>query len=1172
MRIRFPFLAAAAIVLASFRPPEAQPSPLPDRAVLLLASMEKNIPGLGESVEILAAAGALPPDAEGALEALAAHPALHASLPLLIQRDILQENLDARRIRIRVDGRDDEWKAVPESVTDPGGDSYEGRADMDVVSAAAFVDERGGLDLRLRTQAPPAADPYYDFLIDVPGEGADWDFQLILWMEAGTAFAALNDLVAGKPVPDAGIESARGAGIEVRVPLSSLAPSRAADSLRILARSFDRKAVTVDAAPLLQPMVSLENHCLALLLDLLARDPSAAEDDISTALALANGWLYSAAGPPTRNRIKADMADHLALYHRIVSWQAERGLPYRLDRVPLLAKVVWADREGTSFRLIQEAMGLRGTPGLLTLPVYEEFVDKPADLAFLHALVVAEGLGAGTLREAAAALEDFVHGKRVYRSSMENLEDFNRRGMFSDADLAAARAEYASGGYETPWFGKLRRWDDFRWLGWQVALFRSQGMFRGDCGDTTVVQMGFYRALGVAPLSFQWAHPEGIAAFSHNFPGYYDPAFGRWFSVQKPFFYGDGGVPLEGIPVFFHYTKPFWHPWLADMDLEVTVAGKTTTVRSPHYQGELTSSDRLKVFLTRGMEEDRFLEVFLSGRTQEAGLFFTDRTAPESLADRDGDGLEDGLEAEMGTDAGDPDSDGDGFSDAWELSRGFLPADARSHGPEADPAVDGLLRAAERAGASMALDPVGDAVQPGPGDARALLCRADGKALYAAVEFEGGLPDAGRATHCFLVTPNRAGADEYWVWFQDGKSGASRSGRGRDAWKTMPARPGNSTCSIAVTEFSIPLSYADGASSVFVRYFLDTSRDGSPKSARTDWTPSVRVAVAGPDPSALRASLASAATLAADAEGDAQSIPFPSDIRGLRCAADAAGLVCSVEYRDPAAELPFGICAFEIREKESGKGWWIQWNDLNGPSVWRMKPDGSLETSSFDRTGYDALPAGNGFVFLIPRAQFTPDSTLYLRFHAGGAPDGMPATMSDAVGRVRIPPPGPDPAADLLREAGAARLDDPAGDAKPLAPRFDIRTVRARVSDGMLALRVDYHEAGWERGFGFHSIHLRSAKDGENLWIQWWDLGGFGVWTWKDGAAAAEAPVDNAAFDCVPMGDAMGFAVPVGLLFAGRPGGLPEELEIAYYAGGTATDGRTDAQGDAAGILTLRTR
>jgi len=1164
MASRFPLLAAALLSLAPRPSVEAQSAAPPT-----------TVPGLRESVEILAAAGALPPDSAAALRLIADRPGLRAALPLLIQRDILQANLGARGLAVRVDGKDDEWAAVPETVTDPTGDFFQGRADMDVIRAASFLDDGGRLDLLLRTQAPPAADPYYDFLIDVPGRGADWDYQLILWTDSAKDYAALNDLNAGTPVAEAGIESARDAVLEVRLPLSSMALASGARGLRILARGFDREATTVDASPVLQPLLSLENDCLALLLELLARDPSAAEDDACAALALANGWLYSVADKDTRGRIRTDMADHLALYRRIVAWQAEAGLPYRLDRVPLLAKVVWADRAGSAFWLIQEAMRLRGAPGLLTLPVYEEFVDKPSDLAWLHGIVRREGLGAPTLRAAAAALEDFVHRNRVYRSSMENLEDFNRRGIFSDADLAAARAEFAAGGYERTWFGRTRRWDEFRWLGWQARSFRGDGRFLGDCGDTTVVQMGFYRALGVAPLSLQWAHPEGIAAWTHNFPGYYDPVFHRWYSVQKPFFFGFGGVSLEHVPVFFHYVKPHWHPWLAREDYQTKVTGKRTAIFSSHYQGEATDSERLKVFLTRGMEEDLFTDVFLTSRTQEPGLFFTDRSAPALLADRDGDGLEDGLEAALGSDPGSADSDGDGFADLWEAERGYRPADALNHGPEEVPAADGLMRAAERTGCVAAVDQAGDAALPGPGDARRLLCRAEGDALYAAVEFDGPVPAATRASHGLLITPNRADADEYWVWFQDGTAGASRRRRGAEAWAAMPPRPGLSMASLAVAEFSIPLSYAGGASSVFVRYFLDVRAEASQALSRTDWTPSVRVSLGPSDTATALAASAAAAPAVRDARGDARRTPCPYDIRSLRCADDGNLLSCCVEYWQDAAALPFGTCSFSVMEKESGKSWWIQWYDPGGISVWSAVGEAPLEPTAFRRDGYDILPSENGYTFLIPRSQFSPGSTLYLRFIAGcTAADGT-AVQSDEVGRVRLPP-GQDAAAALftpLRAADpGASVTDPAGDGKALTPRFDVRSMRARVSDGFLAVYVEYHEAPWDAGFGFHSIHLRSPGDGMNRWIQWWAPGGFGVWGWKDGMESSPLAVDRSAFDCLPFGDSMGFLLPLGTLFSDRQDGTPESLEVTCYAGGTDAGGKGDPNGDMTEALPVRTR
>ncbi len=119
------------------------------------------------------------------------------------------------------------------------------------------------------------------------------------------------------------------------------------------------------------------------------------------------------------------------------------------------------------------------------------------------------------------------------------------------------------------------------------------------------------------------------------------------------------------------------------------------------------------------------------------------------LADRDGDGLPDALEALAGTRPDNPDSDGDGLSDGWEYWRGFSPTardsvgDGRGDMVRAGMAVDGLPGDWDARGLQpIVVDfPAGDGA---PYDLTQVWMTTDSERLHLRIDTAEPLPSGGR--------------------------------------------------------------------------------------------------------------------------------------------------------------------------------------------------------------------------------------------------------------------------------------------------------------------------------------------------------------------------------------------------------------------------------------------
>lgn len=203
------------------------------------------------------------------------------------------------------------------------------------------------------------------------------------------------------------------------------------------------------------------------------------------------------------------------------------------------------------------------------------------------------------------------------------------------------------------------------------------------------------------------------------------------------------------------------------------------------------------------------------------------------LADRDGDGLPDALEALTGSRLDNPDTDGDNLGDGWEYWRGFSPTsrdslgDGKGDAARAGIAVDGLGGDWDARGLQpIVIDfPAGDGV---PYDLTQVWMTTDSERLYVRIDTAEPLPAGGRwwLTVLFDVDGDRqpdlvvALDDQDRAWYSRFRRGAPLPEAGeRDA--RMVARRGR------VVEMALPRDLLERTAVRFtVR--LDTPRGEAP--------------------------------------------------------------------------------------------------------------------------------------------------------------------------------------------------------------------------------------------------------------------------------------------------------------------------------------------------------
>jgi hypothetical protein len=563
---------------------------------------------------------------------------------------------------------------------DAWGDGWGNSGGYDVTSARAAWDG-GVLSLMLSTAKRPGPGQALQFFVDCVGT-SDWDVNVCIVLDrSGKARGYWSPMPAGDGQELPSGSYAVGDIAEIKADIRTILPGRTLKPIiTVMPSSYVASSDFFDAGRELFIPVSRDNFALYLFLYMAAKgcvDPS---DTIAAAIAEADAYLFEIGDAPVRKALLADILRHYAFYRDIREWQTRNGVTFALSRTPLAAQILWADRFGGVENEIGRQMDRAGLDRL-SIDLYNDYVDGIGTLEEVRGVLRSMDLLSPSLAYTCGRIEDWIVMKRDYRSTMDNLRYMSSCGFIAKDVMTGIEREFAAGKMSIGYRGETRRWDEFWWINYQWRLYGDTGRFRGDCGTTTVVMMAFYRAAGIAPISYQYIDVEQPAIYTHNFPGYYDPDFGRWLSVQKPVAIVAPGTRLAPKQVYFHYIKPVWdfrRP--SERYSEISHPDRSYCT---HYQGDIADISRIANFLTLGWALKDFETAFFTNDTFTAGLFFTDATAPVKLTDADGDGLLDGLETARRTDPRDPDTDGDGIGDGWEVTVGSDPLSAGSPGAAA---------------------------------------------------------------------------------------------------------------------------------------------------------------------------------------------------------------------------------------------------------------------------------------------------------------------------------------------------------------------------------------------------------------------------------------------------------------------------------------------------------
>lgn len=514
-------------------------------------------------------------------------------------------------------------------VHDDSGDAPSSAQD---IGSAVFSEQPGDrLEVEFATRSSADAGTTVQLCVDVFGDG-DYDYGVGAYRTADgswTLFAQAFEDGSARPI-DVDFSFTAGLGYRVSLDYGDLpTPPEPDRPVRAGVQAWRSGRTGFDETPVATLGYAV-NYALVLFLHLLETVPGI-ELRLAAALALANNNIYAAADVPTRDAILADMARHAGFYEELSVWQHETRTAYRLDDLPVVALTLWADRVRTEEYL---------SDGRLSLDEYREFVDSIDAYERIRRMAMEAGLYSRSMSQTAMRLEEYVVANQLYRASVAAYDEWHGLGTIDDDQWRSIRAEFSREVFALPHFGRVRAPDQNAWLNRQLSLWDEMGYFIGDCGTSTTMQLAFYRAAGIAPVSCQYYNAHDSMAYTHNFPCYYDPTRRLWTAYQRP---RDSGTPL-----YLHLSKPQWHHALATYDWQV----QGDAISCYTYPGERGTDSEIRRLLDTGITEEHFRELFLGSGGLKPGTFFGPGrgAAPRRPLDRDGDGISDAVELDYGLD------------------------------------------------------------------------------------------------------------------------------------------------------------------------------------------------------------------------------------------------------------------------------------------------------------------------------------------------------------------------------------------------------------------------------------------------------------------------------------------------------------------------------------------
>lgn len=726
----------------------------------------------------------------------------------------------------------------------------------------------------------------------------------------------------------------------------------------------------------------LRNHALELLNHLVASGTVIPGDTMAAALALVNSSLFENGTAPVRSAIKEDLIAHYKLYREIVAWQKTWRIKYRLDRLPLLAQVCWADRKRRLDRSDRLSLGL-----------YREFIDSIENLSVVHRMVRAlHPERYDRLHALAGGLESHVKGMNIYRASMESLrkQEARKKKRPSKVYLDALR-EYQQGLYYRFYLGKKRRWDQFGWLNYQLPKIRQYGKYRGDCGTVTAMQMAWYRGAGIAPLSLQ-QRPVPSHIVGHNFPAYYDPFRNRWISVQYPAY--------EDVPMYLYISLPVLHYQRYNFFYRKT----GEQYRLAYYPGELGSTAKVRSALQNGFPHAMLQQLQWGQDTLTPGLLINRFTVPAGDADADRDQLLRDDELRLGLNPDNNDSDGDGRSDSWELEHGFDPRSASSPGALDAPAVDGILARSELNGAVTAPGFRGTKAVRDGGDIRIVYVKRFPQGVWIGAGLFNDIRKSSQQRYSvsLVLFGGRSGHREFWIQWINGRfywyrvsRGAGRSSYQRlKQWngRPLPACSGAAAKDVELLLAPELFHYADGA---YLRLYSG-GWNGKKWSNSTDSSGTVFLPLRD-TAHAVPALSGSEAVTAGDQAGDAGNSAY--DIKQVSWVLQGRFLAVELRFHRSVSGQPFAPVSVDFMHRRSRGQWIFRWFRPDWSKHYRYSGR-SLEYNRQLNTGMmRCFPGSDKILLLIDRSLLPRGNGWQIRVRTGNvSADGKRTYSNDKTG------------------------------------------------------------------------------------------------------------------------------------------------------------------------------
>ncbi len=903
------------------------------------------------------------------------------ALDMVLQDDFFRKYAALDTGQFKLDGKIDDWASVPDRQEDQKGDVT--RANADLIAFSAWWAPGGDLYTLHQTGSAPLqkqneeAFCIWVYFPDQPGIGFEFVFG---WNGNYNFYNILKDgkIASAHPLD---IRNFPGKNTEAIIPLAQvMQENKIAPQNRIQVQGgMYHPAISGqhDISERLILYSRQSNYALELLLYLFSQGINPRGDNIALALALANNYIYSIADDPARREIKKDLVKHFQFYKKVLQWQKDLNIAYDLATIPIIPKILWADR----------ARYYETDQGVLTLKYYLEFIDRIDSLDKTLALINKYPLyGFSSLAGLAQGLESITIPHCVYRSSLENLEEFKTEGL--DKIREEAKTEMY-----TTYFGKKRRWDGFMWLNYQWSQFEKRGFFRGDCGTYTTMQMSFYRAAGIPSVSLQYDTP-GVASYTHNFPAYFNPYLKVWQSYQKPSF-RDG-------PINFYFSKPKWHHRIVDL----TFKKVGNLYYSGYYQGEATRVKKIVQLLTRGWTLDNFTTLFLTHRTQEAGLIFNTQSAPDVIADQDGDGLSDEWEKVLKTDPKSADSDQDGFTDLWESEHASDPLSTLSPTGWAIPVIDGLVtHEMSLPGMVTAYSPQGDSKAKSElKDIRSLTAGIFGDQLYLGTSFYNDISQTELGVNSFsILVKTKTDVSQYWVQWSGIYPQVYRL-QGLNNWKDLK-KLGQEGLQIAKShdqEYLIPLSYFPGALSFTITYYASGFFDGKSQIV-ADISKPVNLDIEGNDWLVLIRNACQQTQSYTDDKGDPKETVNAYDIKSVSYYLTSSNIWVYADFYNNTTQNPFGVHTLHFRSPSRKFNWWIQFSN-NGMVFLNTWKDGeSNALKDLDLRMTDCILGDSSAGFKINRQIFQDADDLELIYYTSSTKaDGSVDYTADGSSKIII--------------------------------------------------------------------------------------------------------------------------------------------------------------------------